>query len=121
MAHYALVKNGIVERVHVLDNTFMLDKDGVEQEHIGQEFLAKLHGYNPLDLVQCSYNRNFRVWYPGPGFTYNEELDAFLPPKYFESWILDENLFYWVAPVPYPQDGNKYDWDETSVNWVLVE
>jgi hypothetical protein len=48
-------------------------------------------------------------------------MDAFLPPKEFDSWILDQNLFYWVAPIPYPQDGNKYDWDETSINWVLVE
>jgi hypothetical protein len=121
MAHYALIKNGIVEKVHVIDNYVLSAGGNIEQEHLGRSFLANLYGYDPEDLVQCSYNRNFRIWYPGPGYIYDKEIDAFLPPKEFDSWVLDQNLFYWVAPVPYPQDGKKYDWNETSLSWILVE
>jgi hypothetical protein len=81
MAHYAYVVDGVVQKVHVLANPVLLDEDGVEQEALGQAFLADLHGYNPDELVQCSYNANFRGVYPGPGYTYDPVADVFTAPE----------------------------------------
>ena len=81
MAHYAYVVDGVVQKVHVLANPVLLDEDGVEQEALGQAFLADLHGYDPAGLVQCSYNANFRGIYPGPGYTYDPVTDLFVAPE----------------------------------------
>jgi len=81
MAHYAYVVDGVVQKVHVLANPVLLDEDGVEQEALGQAFLADLHGYNPDELVQCSFNANFRGVYPGPGYTYDPVADLFIAPE----------------------------------------
>lgn len=80
MAHFAYVVDGVVERVHVLANPVITDDEGVEHEALGQEFLANLHGYQPEELVQCSYNGNFRGVYPGVGFTYDAIADVFVAP-----------------------------------------
>ena len=80
MAHYARVIDGTVVKVHVLANAVITDSEGVEHEEWGQEFLANLHGYQPEELIQCSYNGNFRGVYPGVGFTYDAELGVFVPP-----------------------------------------
>lgn len=80
MAHYARVISGTVVDVYVLANEVITDSDGVEREELGQQFLAELYGYEPDELVQCSYNSNFRGLYPGPGFTYDSELDVFARP-----------------------------------------
>ena len=80
MAHYARVIDGTVVKVHVLANTVITDDEGVEHEEWGQAFLADLHGYQPEELIQCSYNGNFRGVYPGVGFTYDSVLDVFEPP-----------------------------------------
>jgi hypothetical protein len=80
MAHFARVVDGLVVKVHVLANPVITDDDGVEHEEWGQEFLANLHGYQPEELVQCSYNANFRGVYPGVGFTYDPVADLFAPP-----------------------------------------
>jgi hypothetical protein len=81
MAHYALVINNIVQDVHVLNNAVITDEGGVEHEGWGQEFLADLHGYQPEQLIQCSYNGNFRGAYPAPGFTYDPVADVFVAPE----------------------------------------
>ena len=120
MAHFALVRDGIVERVHVVANEVILDGEGVEQESLGQQFLADLHGYDPSELVQCSYNGTFRGVYPGAGFTYDVERDTFIPPAPFESWVLDYDILQWEAPVPYPQDGSMYVWVEKAGDWVEI-
>jgi hypothetical protein len=80
MAHFARVIDGTVVRVHVLANPVITDDEGVEHEGWGQVFLANLHGYQPEELIQCSYNANFRGLYPGVGFTYDSELDVFVAP-----------------------------------------
>lgn len=71
MAHFAYVQDGYVKRVHVLANPVITDENGVEQESLGQAFLADLHGGDPADYVQCSYNATMRGAYPGPGFTWD--------------------------------------------------
>jgi hypothetical protein len=81
MAHFARVIDGIVVQVHVLANPVLLDGDGVEQEALGQAFLADLHGYNPNELIQCSYNANFRGLYPAPGYSYDPVADVFVAPE----------------------------------------
>jgi hypothetical protein len=120
MAHFARVVERRVVKVHVLANEVMTDEDGVEHEGWGQAFLADLHGYQSEELVQCSYNGNFRVRYPADGFTYDEERDAFIPPKPFESWVLNEDTCLWDAPVPYPEDGEDYTWNEETEAWEQI-
>jgi hypothetical protein len=90
MAHFARVVDGVVDSVHVLANEVIIDEDGVEHEAWGQQFLAELHGYEPGELVQCSYNGTFRGLYPAPGFTYDEDLDAFLAPTVEPVEVIDE-------------------------------
>jgi hypothetical protein len=80
MAHFARVINGTVVDIHVVANAVITDGKGVEQEKLGREFLAELHGYSPSELVQCSYNGSFRGVYPGIGYTYDEANDVFVAP-----------------------------------------
>lgn len=116
MAHFAeLDQNNTVLRVVVVSNRDTADASGVEKEHIGAAHLEKILGGT---WKQTSYNGNFRKNYAGQGYTYNSTIDAFVPPKPFSSWVLDENTAQWNSPVPMPQDGKMYQWDEASVNWI---
>lgn len=80
MAHFARVLDNQVVKVHVVANDVITDDEGIEHEEWGQVFLANLHNYKPEELIQCSYNSNFRGRYPGVGFTYDAELDEFIAP-----------------------------------------
>jgi hypothetical protein len=71
--------------------------------------------------VQTSYNGSIRKNFAGIGFTYDEELDAFIAPQPFESWTLNTETAKWMSPTPYPQDGRIYLWDEENLNWKEVE
>lgn len=82
MAHFAYVQGGTVQRVHVLANPVITDEAGNEQEALGQAFLADLHGGQPTDYIQCSYNGRIRDCYPGPGFTWDGSV--FAPPPLAE-------------------------------------
>jgi hypothetical protein len=70
---------------------------------------------------QTSYSGSFRKNFGGIGYTYNADLDAFVPPKPYPSWLLDEATCQWKAPVPMPQDGDLYEWDEAAGEWVVVD
>ncbi len=116
MAHFAeLDENNIVLRVIVVNNSDMLDENGEEQESIGIGFCKSLLGGN---WAQTSYNGNFRVRYAGQGYTYSKYHDAFIPPKPYASWIFGDITFDWNPPIPYPEDGKYYVWDEDSITWV---
>lgn len=115
MAHFARVIDGQVVRVHVVAND-VLDDNGVENQRFGQEFLANLHGGNPDEFVQASYNGNIRKNYPGVGFAYDVTLDGFIPPKPYDSWVLNEDTCQWEAPIACP--GGAYIWDEDSGSWA---
>jgi len=118
MAHFAEIGlNNKVLRVIVVHNNELLDENGVEQEQLGADFCRGLFGGT---WVQTSYNGNFRKNFAGAGFTYDSERDAFIPPKPFDSWVLDEDTCTWTAPVPMPEDGVYY-WDEATVSWVMQE
>ena len=116
MAHFAeLGENNTVLRVIVVANKDTQDTFGVEQESIGAEFCRNLLGGT---WKQTSYNASFRKNYAGIGYTYDSQRDAFVPPRPFASWVLDEDTCMWTAPVAYPDDGKMYTWDEDSTNWV---
>lgn len=116
MAHFAeLDDQNIVLRVIVIHNNELLDENGVEQESKGIEFCRSLFGGN---WVQTSYNSTFRKNYAGQGFTYDAQRGAFIPPKPFASWLLNEDTCQWDSPIPYPLDDKLYVWDEVSGNWV---
>lgn len=80
MAHFAYVVDGVVRKVHVVANPVITDENGVEQESMGKDFLAALHGYSASDVVQCSYNANFRGVYPSRGYLYDGVNDVFVAP-----------------------------------------
>jgi hypothetical protein len=115
MAHFAEIGlNNTVQQVIVVHNNELLDENGVEQETKGAEFCRNLLGGT---WVQTSYNGSFRKNFAGAGYTYDSERDAFIPPKPFNSWVLDEDTCNWNAPTPYPEEGD-WCWDEDSTQWV---
>ena len=119
MAHFTtLDESNIVTRVEVINNDVILDGDGVEQEQLGKDFLTSLYGAG--NYVQTSYNNNIRKNYAGKGYTYDATRDAFIPPQPYPSWILNEDTCRYEAPVTYPDDGKKYEWDEDITNWVEI-
>jgi hypothetical protein len=118
MAHYArLDENNVVTQVIVVDNKDCADANGVEKEYIGAAFCERLFGGT---WKQTSYNNNIRKNYAGIGYTYNADIDAFVPPKPFASWLLNEETAQWEAPVPMPEEG-MWSWDEETTSWVEVE
>ena len=119
MAHFArLNETNEVIRVHVLNNDVILDGDGVEQEQLGIDFLTELYGAG--NYIQTSYNNNFRKQYAGVGYTYDETRNAFIPPKPYASWTLNESTCQWNPPTPHPDDGKFYIWNETEQRWDEV-
>jgi hypothetical protein len=117
MAHFAkLDENNIVLEVHVINNQVLLDPRGVEREELGIAFLINWSGGHP-HWRQTSYNGNFRKNYAGVGYTYDSGKDAFIPPKTFNSWILNEATCQWEPPIPIPTDGNQYTWNENTTSW----
>jgi hypothetical protein len=118
VAHYAKIENGVVTQVIVVDNKDTADASGVEKEHIGAAFCERLFGGT---WKQTSYNGNVRKNYAGIGYSYNADIDAFVPPKPYASWILNNDTAQWESPVPMPADGEKYTWDEATTSWILVE
>lgn len=119
MAHFAEIGlNNIVERVIVVHNNELLDENGIESEQIGIDFCNSLFGGT---WIQTSYNKNFRKNFAGVGFTYDSDLDAFIPPKPFESWVLNEETCQWHAPTPMPEDGQMYGWNEETQQWDLID
>jgi hypothetical protein len=116
MAYFARVVGGQVVKVHVLADAVIIDGNGVEQETLGQAFLAELWGYEPSELVQCFYDGNGRQFYPAPGHSYDLARGAFIPPNPYPSWILNDKTLNWDAPTPKP-DG-EYVWDEQAGDWV---
>jgi hypothetical protein len=113
MSHFAKVNNGIVEQVIVAE----------------PEFFQTFVDTSPGEWIQTSYNthggqhpegRPLRKNFAGIGYTYDRERDAFIPPKPFASWVLNDDTCLWDAPVAYPTDGKKYQWDESSTSWQPI-
>ena len=120
MAHFAkLDENNMVVDVNVVHNNELLDENGNESEANGLAFLIAWSG-GYTNWKQTSYNANFRKNYATLGGTYDDQRDAFIPPKPYSSWILNETTCLWKAPVDRPADGKHYFWDETQLNWVEI-
>ena len=120
MAHFAKIGlNNIVTDVLVVANRDTMNSQGNEQESIGIEFLKTLTGHETW--IQTSYNGNIRKNYASIGYTYDSQRDAFIPPKPFESWVLNENTCQWEAPTSMPNDNKEYRWNESTTSWVVVE
>jgi hypothetical protein len=123
MAYFAKLGTGnIIEQVISINNSVITDSNGVEQEQLGVDFINKL--YNTRDVwKQTSYNKNFRKNYAGIGYQYDQTRDAFIPPKTFNSWILNETTCRWEAPVSMPttelEDNQYYSWNESIINWEI--
>ena len=114
MAHFAKIgKGNIVEKVLVVSN------DVATTEQAGIDFLNQTFKTNDIWL-QTSYNGNIRKNFAGVGSHYDQAKDAFIAPKPFNSWILNETTCRWDAPVVKPNDGQDYKWNETIKNWELI-
>jgi hypothetical protein len=121
MANFAqLDENYIVTQVVVVNNETINDLPFPESEPIGVAFLQSLFGSTTV-WKQTSYTASYRKNYAGIGYTYDPVLDAFIPPQPYPSWLLNTTTCQWQAPVPYPDDGKTYKWDEATLSWVLVE
>lgn len=125
MAHYAYI-----DETNTVTSVIVGPDEGTEPEGIDSwegYFSAKGKGqalrtsYNTSGGVHSEGGTPFRFNYAGVGFSYDPERDAFVPPKAFESWVLNEDTCLWEAPVAYPEDGETYTWDEESTSWTLVE
>ena len=129
MASFAKIglNNKVIE-VHSVHNNELKDSNGVEQEVNGIDFLTKLTGW--AIWKQTSYNTSggvhkldgtpLRKNHAGIGYTYDEDRDAFIPSQTFPSWTLNEDTCLWEAPVAYPDDGKKYNWNEEITNWEEI-
>jgi len=130
MASFAKIglNNKVIEVLSVV-NEVLHDANGIEQESIGIDFLTKLTGwaiwkqtsYNTHGGVHSSGGTPLRKNHAGIGYTYDENRDAFILPKPFNSWILNESTCLWNAPVTMPIDDNKYKWNESTLTWDIVE
>ena len=115
MAHFAILKVGnIVEQVVVVSN------DIATTEQAGIDFLRNLYKDQHLSVIQTSYNNNIRKNFAGIGYQYDQARDAFIAPKPFNSWVLNEDTCCWEAPVVYPNDGQNYNWNEQNQTWDLI-
>lgn len=115
--------NNMVIRGIVVNNQVILDAQGQESEELGIAFCKSLYGEH-TKWKQTSRHGNFRKNGAGFGYTYNEALDAFIPPKPFNSWILNEGTCQWEPPVPMPTEKPEYSyyqWNEEKLNWDLIE
>ena len=115
MAHFAKInEDGIVEQVIVIANDDCGGGDFPDSEPIGQTFIASL-GFDG-NWKQTSYNNSFRHAYAGIGYIYDSVKDAFYSPSPYPSWVLDEN-FIWEPPVPMPETGGPWQWNEEEQQW----
>ena len=125
MAHFAKIGTGnIVLRVHTIHN------NEASTEEAGQEFLRRTHknkdtykqtSYNTYGGVHTLGGTPFRKNYAGIGHQYDQTRDAFIAPKPYPSFVLNEDTCLWEAPVAYPDDEKIYDWNEETTSWDLVE
>jgi hypothetical protein len=125
-----LNSENIVITVESVVNEVLKDSNGIEQEQIGIEFLRTLYNEPNAIWKQTSYNTvggvhklngtPFRKNHAGIGYTYDSNRDAFIAPKPYSSWILNENTCNWDAPIAYPTDGQRYIWNEEILNWELI-
>ena len=120
MAHYAeLNENNEVIYVIYMENDIVTDENGNESEELGIQHLHTHHG-SDRRWVRTSYSGSFRGKYAGLSDIYREDLDMFITQQPYPSWTLNETNGQWESPVPYPNDGNYYQWNESNLSWDPV-
>lgn len=123
MAHFAkLDDNNIVIEVIVVDNSVLKDNVGAESEEVGKIWLEETFGHPRNKWAQTSYNRNFRKHYAAAGYTFDAQRNAFIPPKPYASWTLDEETCAWGPPKPEPgpTSTSYFRWDESILDWKEI-
>jgi hypothetical protein len=123
MAHFAKVQDGIVTQVIVAEPEFFdtfVDSSPGEWIQTSYNTRGGVHYQPDSNTPSADQSKALRKNYAGIGYTYDRERDAFIPPKPFSRWVLDEQTCLWVAPTQYPDDGKLYRWDDTAGNWVEV-
>jgi hypothetical protein len=119
MAHFAKIDdNNVVLEILVVHNNELINEHGVELEELGVQFLSSI--FNHTTWKQTSYNKTFRKNYAGIGYTYDASRDAFIPPKPYNSWILNADNCQWEPPILHPDDGKIYIWNEDILSWSLL-
>ena len=120
MAHFAqLDDDNVILQVIVVHNNDCKDTEGNESEAVGVAFCKSLFGESTR-WKQTSYSASMRKNYAGIGYQYDPIRDAFIPPKPFASWTLNEQSCLWQAPTPMPIDGKIYQWDDATTSWIEV-
>ena len=123
MAHFAKVNNGIVEQVIVAEPEFFdtfVDSSPGQWIQTSYNTRGGVH-YDPnTNQPSADQSKAMRKNYAGIGYSYDAQRDAFIPPKPYASWVLDEQTCLWNAPVPYPTDGGRYAWNEANQTWDAV-
>jgi len=119
MAHFAKLEDNVVTQVIVVNNDELLDENNQESEQEGIDFLHQTYNDSSVVWKQTSYNHNMRKNYAAIGYTYSTTRDAFISPKPYSSWTLNEETCRWDSPVSQPDDGEWYSWNEDSQSWVL--
>ena len=130
MASFAKIENNIVITVVSVVNEVLKDSNGIEQEQLGINFLKTLYNEPNAVWKQTSYNTvrgihllggtPFRKNHAGIGYIYDSNRDAFIPPKPYNSWVLNETSCLWESPVAMLIDGNRYNWNELTLTWDIV-
>jgi hypothetical protein len=123
MAHYAFLnENNIVTEViaGVDEHVIQTNIDGSQVGGSSEAWETFYGNFKGQVCKRTSYNNNIRKNYAGINYTYDEELDAFIPPKPFNKWILNEDTCQWEAPTPYPQDDKVYIWNDNKGEWEEV-
>lgn len=128
MAHYALINKDTNIVINVIagvdENITQTDLDGSQiggSSEAWEEFYASRPWFKNVYCKRTSYNNNIRKNYAGIGYTYDAGRDAFIAPKPFDSWVLNEDTCRWQAPVAYPTDGKLYLWNEETTQWIEVD
>ena len=114
MSHFAKVENGTVTQVIVVE------QEVLDTGLFGDPSLWVQTSYNTLGGVHVLGGTPLRKNYAGVGYTYDSERDAFIPPKIYNSWELNEDTCLWEAPTPMPNDGKMYSWDEDTLSWIEI-
>jgi len=123
MSHYAKVQNGVVIQVIVTEPEFFnsfVDTSAGEWIQTSYNTRGGVHYHPNSNTPSEDQSKALRKNYAGIGYSYDAELDAFIPPKPYNSWVLNEESCLWEPPIPYPENSHNYDWNEDEQQWILV-
>jgi len=119
MAHFAKIENNIVTQVIVAEQDFIHTQEGTWVQ-TSYNTKGGIHYQPDTNIPSANQSKALRKNYAGIGYTYDSTRDAFIPPKPYQSWILNETSCLWEAPISYPTDGNDYGWNEQNQQWDLL-